>query len=294
VAVNSIGGEVGVRRPALAPMLCCLSFLFLGAVPLQAQESPPDPIQENPPAQTQPFPPVPSEQAGQPERPEISDDPTDLRTSLRGIAEQVRFDNGAILDRLRIRYIQSLGKRDGILGDFPLGRVDPGSGFSSAYGTGDLLLQYVHLFGSSKRSYLQAAGAIGGLKTATNSQLGGHSGLLGALYGIAWRVSPKIQPYLVVQYLHSLREDSANAIQSVLQIHPALSFGIAHGWFATGESRIQEQLYEQRRWGATLQASVGRQVHHWRTLGGYERGIGATSQEVIYRSRVFLEFGYTF
>jgi hypothetical protein len=28
--------------------------------------------------------------------------------------------------------------------------------------------------------------------------------------------------------------------------------------------------------------------------GGYERALGKTSQEVIYESRIFLEFGYTF
>jgi hypothetical protein len=262
----------------------CLIVGVLACVPIRSQENPVPQTQESDAGAS----------AELESRPEPSDTPFFLKTSIRGVFEQIRFDNGAVLERLRIRYLQSLGPRDAILGDFPLGRVDPGAGFSSAYGTGDLALTYAHLFGSPRSSVLQAAGAIAGLKTASNTQLGGHAGLLGGLYGIAWRGTPRIQPYVVTQYIHSVQENSESAIQSILQIRPVLTFGIKHGWFGTGESKIQRQLAQERQWGATLTATLGKQMRHWRTLGGYERAIGDTSQQIIYRSRAFLEFGYTF
>lgn len=267
-----------------AALPACLILGLLVSAPSRAQENPAPQMQGS----------DSGESAVLESRPEPSDTPFFLKTSIRGVFEQIRFDNGAVLDRLRIRYLQSLGPRDAILGDFPLGRVDPGAGFSSAYGTGDLALTYAHLFGSPRSFVLQAAGAIAGLKTATNTQLGGHAGLLGGLYAIAWRGTPRIQPYVLTQYIHSVQENSESAIQSIFQVRPVVTFGIKHGWFGTGESKIQRQLAQGRQWGATLAASLGKQMRHWRTLGGYEKAVGTTSKEIIYRSRAFLEFGYTF
>ena len=281
--MSATGRAATSGKLPLAGWLCWLSFLLLAGAPLQAQE--------NPPAQTQPAPAGPE---AQPERPEISDDPTFIRTNVRGVLEEIHFANGAILDRLRIRYVQTLGKRDAVAADLPLGRVDPGSGFSSAYGTGDLALQYVHLFVAKRHSILQAGGALGVLKTASTDELGGSSGSLGGVYAISWRGSPRYQPYLVAQYLHSLRENTGVQNQSLLSLRPVLAFGIAHGWFASAEFRGLKQLDQERKIGMTAQASVGWQRRHWRAVGGYERAINDTSEQVIYRSRMFVEFGYAF
>jgi hypothetical protein len=229
-----------------------------------------------------------------PKRLEISDDPTYLKTSLRGVVEEIQFVGDVSLERLRIRYLQALGKRDALLGDLPLGRVDPGAGFSSSYGSGDLTLQYLHLFPSKSRTLLQAGGVIFVLKTASDTDLSGHTALYGFTYAAAWAVSRRIQPYVVLQYLHSFHEDTGVPTESLVQLRPVVAFGLSKGWFATGEMRLQEDLEPEQRFGATLQASLGRQMGHSRTMGGYERALGETSEEVIYRSRIFLEFGYTF
>ena len=113
-----------------------LAFLsvLLSSVSLLAQE-------EAPPAAgttTQPAESPPTTQTAPtdaPKRLEISDDPTYLKTSLRGVVEEIQFVGDVSLERLRIRYLQALGKRDALLGDLPLGRVDPGAGFSSSSGS---------------------------------------------------------------------------------------------------------------------------------------------------------------
>ena len=273
-------------------------FVFLSIVlfsaPLLAQEEPPLPdagaaAAESPAPSTQAAP-APAPQ----QRLEISDDPTYLKTSLRGVVEDVEFVGDVSVERLRIRYLQALGKRDAILADIPFGRVDPGAGFSSSYGTGDLALQYLHLFPSRSRTLLQAGGAIFVLKTASDNDLSSHTALYGVVYAAAWAVSRRVQPYVILQYLHSFREDTGVPTESLIQLRPVVAFGLKKGWFATGEMRLQEDLDPEQKFGATLQASLGRQMGHWRILGGYERALGETSQEVIYESRIFLEFGYTF
>ncbi|MCI0410268.1 MAG: hypothetical protein L0191_17200 [Acidobacteria bacterium] len=271
-----------------------LSLILLSA-PLPAQEEAPSsnaaaaPAAESPSTSTQTAP-APAPQG----RLEISDDPTYIKTSLRGVVERVEFVGEVSLERLRIRYVQALGKRDAILADIPFGRVDPGAGFSSSYGSGDLSLQYLHLFPSKSRTLLQAGGAIFVLKTASDPELSGHTALYGVVYAAAWAVSRRVQPFVVFQYIHSAREDTGVPTESLAQLRPVVAFGLSKGWFATGELRLQEDLEPEQRFGATLQASLGRQVGHWRTLGGYERALSETSEEVIYRSRIFLEFGYTF
>jgi hypothetical protein len=269
-----------------------LSTVLLSAPLLAQEEAPPSagttPTDESPSPSTQTAPAAPQQ------RLEISDDPTYLKTSLRGIVEDVQFVGDVSLERLRIRYLQSLGKRDAILADIPFGRVDPGAGFSSSYGSGDLSLQYLHLFPSKSRTLLQAAGAIFVLKTASDDELSAHTALYGVVYAAAWSVSRRVQPYVVLQYIHSFREDTGVPTDSLAQLRPVVAFGLKKGWFATGEMRLQEDLEPEQRFGATLQASLGRQVGHWRTVGGYERALSETSEEVIYRSRIFLEFGYTF
>ena len=264
--------------------------------PLQAQEEGPasegaaPPAAESPSPSTQTSPASPSPQ----QRLEISDDPTYLKTSLRGIVEDVQYVGDVSLERLRIRYLQTLGKRDAILADIPFGRVDPGAGFSSSYGSGDLSLQYLHLFPSKSRRVLQAGGAIFVLKTASDDQLSSHTALYGVVYAAAWAVSRRIQPYIVLQYIHSFREDTGVPTESLVQLRGVTAFGLSKGWFMTGETRLQEDLDPEQRFGATLTASLGRQRGHWRTVGGYERALGETSAEVIYQSRIYLEFGYTF
>lgn len=225
---------------------------------------------------------------------EISDDPTYLKTSVRGVGEHIEYANGATQDRLRIRYLQRLGKKDGLVADLPLGRVNPGAGFASSYGTGDLSLQYLHVFPSQTRRLVQAAGAILVLKSASDENQTGSSGYYGALYAAAWGISARLQPFVIVQYLHSVDEDEGFAPRSLLQLRPVMAVGLSRGWFATGELRVQRELQNQERWGATCQASLGKQVRHWRTVGGYERALGETSKDLIYTSRIFLEFGYTF
>ena len=272
--------------------LLFLSVLLSSAPLLGQEETPPSagpatPAAESPPT-TQTAP------AAAPQRLEISDDPTYLKTSLRGVVEEIQFVGDVSLERLRIRYLQALGKRDALLGDLPLGRVDPGAGFSSSYGSGDLTLQYLHLFPSKSRTLLHAGGVIFVLKTASETDLSGHTALYGFTYAAAWAVSRRIQPYMVLQYLHSFREDTGVPAESLAQLRPVVAFGLKKGWFATGEMRLQEDLEPEQRFGATLQASLGRQMGHWRTVGGYERALSETSEEVIYRSRIFLEFGYTF
>jgi hypothetical protein len=270
-----------------------LSILLSSAPLLGQEEAPPaagtatQAVES--PSSTQTAPAAPPQQ-----RLEISDDPTYLKTSLRGVVEDVQFVGDVSLERLRIRYLQALGKRDAILADIPFGRVDPGAGFSSSYGTGDLSLQYLHLFPSKSRRLLQAGGAIFVLKTASQAELSSHTALWGVVYAAAWAVSRRIQPYLVLQYIHSFREDTGVPTDSLAQLRGVTAFGLSKGWFMTGEARLQEDLEPEQRFGATLTASLGRQVGHWRTVGGYERALGETSAEVIYRSRIFLEFGYTF
>ena len=263
------------------------------SAPVLAQEQQP-PAAAGPPAAESAAPTLQTAPAEPPERLEIPDDPTYLKTSLRGVLEEIQFVGDVSLERLRIRYLQTLGKRDALLGDLPLGRVDPGAGFSSSYGSGDLSLQYLHLFPSRSRTLLQAAGAIFVLKTASDSDLSSHTALYGLTYAAAWSVSRRIQPYVVLQYLHSFREDTGVPTDSLVQLRPVVAFGLSKGWFMTGEMRLQEDLEPEQRFGATLTASLGRQVRHWRTLGGYERALSETSEQVIYRSRIFLEFGYTF
>jgi hypothetical protein len=276
------------RRATLA----FLSVILL-STPLPAQEETP-PLDSSA-AQTATSPSPSTQTAPAPEqRLEISDDPTFFKTSVRGVLEGIQFVTDASLERLRIRYVQTLGKRDAIIGDLPLGRVDPGAGFSSSYGTGDLGLQYLHLFPSRSRRFLQAGGAIFVVKTASDQELSSHTAFYGAVYGAAWAVSRRVQPYLVLQYLHSFKEDENVPPESLLQLRPVVAFGLRKGWFTTGEMRLQEDLEPEQQFGATITATLGRQVGHWRTLGGYERALGETSAEVIYRWRVFLEFGYTF
>jgi len=273
-------------------ILIILSTILLSARLLAQEEAPPSagsaPTGESPSPSTQTAPAAPQE------RIEASDDPTYLRTSLRGIVEDVQYVGDVTLERLRIRYLQTLGKRDAILADIPFGRVDPGAGFSSSYGSGDLSLQYLHLFPSKSRRLLQAGGAIFVLKTASDADLSAHTALWGVVYAAAWTVSRRIQPFVVFQYIHSFREDTGVPTDILAQLRPVVVFGLKKGWFMTGEMRMQEDLEPVQRFGATLQASLGRQVGHWRTVGGYERALGETSAEVIYRSRIYLEFGYTF
>jgi hypothetical protein len=179
--------------------LTFLSVILLVS-PLLAQEEVPPSDNTAAPAAESPFPSTQTAPAKEPQqRLEISDDPTYLRTSLRGIVEDVQYVGDVSLERLRIRYLQTLGKRDAILADIPFGRVDPGAGFSSSYGSGDLSLQYLHLFPSKSRTLLQAGGAIFVLKTASDTALSAHT----ALYGVVRRRLGglrRIQPYLVLQY----------------------------------------------------------------------------------------------
>jgi hypothetical protein len=225
---------------------------------------------------------------------EASDDPTYLRTSLRAVGEHIDYAGDATQERIRIRYFQRLGKKDGLIADLPIGKVNPGAGFSSSYGTGDLTLQYVHVFPSQVRRLLQAAGAIIVVKSASDENQAAPSGYYGALYAASWRPTLRLQPLVIVQYLHSAAEDEGFAPRSLLQIRPVLGVALSHGWFTTGEFRVQRELQNLERWGATCQASLGRQIGHWRMVGGYERALGETSEQVIYSSRIFAEFGYTF
>ena len=287
-----------MRPPPAAVGVCQrVTLLFLAvtllSAPLLAQEQAPPSDPTAPPDAASPSPSTQTAPAPQ-QRLEISDDPTFFKTSVRGVLEGIQFVTDASLERLRIRYVQTLGKRDAIIGDLPLGRVDPGAGFSSSYGTGDLGLQYLHLFPSRSRRFLQAGGAIFVVKTASEQELSSHTALYGAVYGAAWAVSRRVQPYLVLQYLHSFKEDEGVPPESLLQLRPVVAVGLRKGWFTTGEMRLQEDLEPEQKFGTTLTATLGRQVGHWRTLGGYERALGETSAEVIYRWRVFLEFGYTF
>ena len=287
-----------MKPPPTLPGRCwCVVLVFLSillsSAPLLGQEEAPPAAgtatqAAESPSSTQTAPAAPQE------RIEASDDPTYLRTSLRGIVEDVQYVGDVTLERLRIRYLQTLGKRDAILADIPFGRVDPGAGFSSSYGSGDLSLQYLHLFPSKSRRLLQAGGAIFVLKTASDADLSAHTALWGVVYAAAWTVSRRIQPFVVFQYIHSFREDTGVPTDILAQLRPVVVFGLKKGWFMTGEMRMQEDLEPVQRFGATLQASLGRQVGHWRTVGGYERALGETSAEVIYRSRIYLEFGYTF